>query len=737
MATINKQMKTFNVPSGNDTICYEVVDDKGRKCLAKDWETNSGAAFAAGEYVIKDGVVYQFKTAHTAGAAWSSSEVDATNLGAELQNLKSALNQSSNALAGYSNEASYTLPDSIFVQGSINATTGEDTDNAARIKSKSIIPITTGMKIKFTAGTVITHYALRFYDITGSICGQQGFGNADTTISDSDYCYFRIVFRSGDGSTNITPAQYDATVTVVTKMLTEIQNTIRIGAKTFITSSANMTAPYDDLNTFPVNSFCLYQMSGDGPAHMPSDVNVGKGISVYSYNSIKDAVNGCVQILIQNDGNAYWRIGWNNSYRDWVAIGAKGEIDTLKASTQNIVAHNEYQRGFTFDDISGADSTDASGWMSKYAYKAGYVEKLRIKLTDTTSGYVLIIGANTETVLFITSVSASESGILDITVNKPINEPFYVGIRLAKVAYITSSSAPQYDYSNSIPGASKLPTVNVGQKLSITWKSNMRIYFAIEAVYSDSLTAAVSAMPSLSEYNLAYASFSMFPTIGIIGDSYASGEIFKSSTSAVDSYYLSWGQTIARQCGVSVTNYSQGGMDTHKFVNYSAAQPGSINRLEADDPKHLYLLVLGINDPTNNGGISYLGTIADIPTESPYTSHPDTFYGNYGEIIERIKAHAENAKIIMVTTAYTDSVRVQFNAAIEELAEHYQIPCMVQLDNPFLSSNLYWNTMYYGHPTAVTYSAMAQAFIQMFGKCAYEYYEYFKDYILPTDYPLS
>ena len=31
MATINKEMKTFNVPSGNDTVKYEIVDAAERE----------------------------------------------------------------------------------------------------------------------------------------------------------------------------------------------------------------------------------------------------------------------------------------------------------------------------------------------------------------------------------------------------------------------------------------------------------------------------------------------------------------------------------------------------------------------------------------------------------------------------------------------------------------------------------------------------------------------------------
>lgn len=90
MAITNKIMKTFNVPNGSNTTCYEIVDDKGRKCIAKDWYANSTAKFNAGEYVIKDGVCYRFTTTHAANTSWSSSEVAATNLGAELSDVKSA-----------------------------------------------------------------------------------------------------------------------------------------------------------------------------------------------------------------------------------------------------------------------------------------------------------------------------------------------------------------------------------------------------------------------------------------------------------------------------------------------------------------------------------------------------------------------------------------------------------------------------------------------------------------------
>lgn len=101
MATINKTMKTFNVPNGNNVVCYEILDDKGRKAIAKDWATHSSEAFVVGEYTMKDGVVYRFTSPHTAGSAWNSSEVTATNLGAEITALANATKSDAIADAGY------------------------------------------------------------------------------------------------------------------------------------------------------------------------------------------------------------------------------------------------------------------------------------------------------------------------------------------------------------------------------------------------------------------------------------------------------------------------------------------------------------------------------------------------------------------------------------------------------------------------------------------------------------
>ena len=94
MAIVNKTMHKFNVVHDGDTNSYEIVDKAGRKMSVQRWEDNSAKAFTAGEYIEKDGKFYKFKTNHTAGSAWSASEVVETNIGSELTDLKLAFKQS-------------------------------------------------------------------------------------------------------------------------------------------------------------------------------------------------------------------------------------------------------------------------------------------------------------------------------------------------------------------------------------------------------------------------------------------------------------------------------------------------------------------------------------------------------------------------------------------------------------------------------------------------------------------
>lgn len=216
-----------------------------------------------------------------------------------------------------------------------------------------------------------------------------------------------------------------------------------------------------------------------------------------------------------------------------------------------------------------------------------------------------------------------------------------------------------------------------------------------------------------------YVSLSLFSKFGVIGDSYASGEVYFDGKFH-DIYEISWGQILARKLGTSCVNFSGGGYSTRGWLNNSKG----LARMLDTEAQDIYYLCLGIND-ANNYGEEYLGAVADIKED--YTQNPDTFFGNYGRIIGNIQEHAPNAKIVMFTIVPTTDMKATYNEAIIEIANHFGIPYVVQTDDPFFTSDLYVDGKVQSHPVTVVYSGMATAFERLLKRCIIENFEYFKD----------
>ena len=231
-----------------------------------------------------------------------------------------------------------------------------------------------------------------------------------------------------------------------------------------------------------------------------------------------------------------------------------------------------------------------------------------------------------------------------------------------------------------------------------------------------------SAQPISADYMP--SSIAQFIKIGVVGDSYASGEIvLPPDYNFIDYYNLSWGQCIARRNGITCTNYSKGGLSTRSWLTSEKGQ----TLLTSSAPDNLYLLALGIND-ANNLGLDYLGSIEDI--KSDYTQNADTFYGNYGKIISIIMAKSSTAKLVMLDLANDNNSDLYntYNTAIKEIAKHFGIPYIHENDDSFFNSAFYKDKSY-GHPTATTYGGMAVAIERLFAKCCVDNVNYFRNYI--------
>lgn len=218
-------------------------------------------------------------------------------------------------------------------------------------------------------------------------------------------------------------------------------------------------------------------------------------------------------------------------------------------------------------------------------------------------------------------------------------------------------------------------------------------------------------------------SISIFPSIGVVGSSSASGELYDSnSASKGDHYEFSWGETLGRMAGCSSYVYGHGGLTTRGFI--STGHDRGLTKLLADAPKDLYILTLGAND-RNVLGEDYLGTSADI------TTFADTFYGNYSYIISQIINHAPASKIVIMTNYFNrqpnlNALDLSYNQAVLDIASYYGIAVIRPENDPYFLSD-FGKALTSGHPRFTGYAAMAKAFVRMIEDEMYANRAYFDD----------
>ena len=201
-----------------------------------------------------------------------------------------------------------------------------------------------------------------------------------------------------------------------------------------------------------------------------------------------------------------------------------------------------------------------------------------------------------------------------------------------------------------------------------------------------------------------YITATMWNTIAGVGDSYTEGGMWMHGAWIPDASdkSLSYIACIGKKNGVNYENFGVGGATTRSYQTSSGGLPKVLSNPKAD----LYYLGLGIND-AQTLGIQYLGSISDIHED--YTLNPDTFYGNYGRIIDQIKAYAPNAKFIMIACMRGADMGANydtFSNAIKNIAQHYGFPFIdPKTDIAFQSYAM--QTLSNNHPTPAGYTILA------------------------------
>lgn len=132
------------------------------------------------------------------------------------------------------------------------------------------------------------------------------------------------------------------------------------------------------------------------------------------------------------------------------------------------------------------------------------------------------------------------------------------------------------------------------------------------------------------------------------------------------------------------------------------------------DGNHLcsaYIIGLAVNDMDSSKLPGGVGEESDIDLEDYTNNNPDTFYGCYGTIIQKILEIQPLAKIFIFTVPMSNEQANIFNTAIRNIASKFSNVYLIDLASPeniqFYNSTLIQKCLKFGHYNAIGYRQMA------------------------------
>lgn len=510
--------------------------------------------------------------------------------------------------------------------------------------------------------------------------------------------------------------------------------------KTIVYDKAASKPPYNDLNSLEDNTIVTYTTDIAKIRHAPENLITGstQGATVITvnYSSTNSDGAGRVQVLITNKADQFVRVNWGSPatwgewkssiFRNYPIIYPESadkpfdNLDTLPGNSLILYSG-------AIDDLPGApDKTflkrDNGALVLTLAshlsgYDTGTFQFMMLNNGQTFTrlkwgqdpvygewSHALTKYDFTGIMAYTTDIDGGRYVDLD---KLPVN---------TTVTYSLDSvhTAKLVHYPSKHPGTVRTLSCDIGETAGMIQflVDNKNVLYHRIGWGNNHLWSGWKA-----ETNELEPSISLFQNIGIIGDSYASGELYVDGK-YIDHYDISWGQILARKNGVKAVNFSKGGLTTRDWLT----NEHGLLLLNSSDPQDLYIIALGINDYQKLGD-AYLGVENDVNTQA------NTFYGNYGKIITAIRAKAPQAKIVLSTMSYDgQGTAHNYNEAIKTLAQHFGLPVIEQNNDALFTSDLYLNHMVGGHPTAPIYAAMANAFQRLIEESMIDNLDYFMTY---------
>ena len=201
----------------------------------------------------------------------------------------------------------------------------------------------------------------------------------------------------------------------------------------------------------------------------------------------------------------------------------------------------------------------------------------------------------------------------------------------------------------------------------------------------------------------------IFKHVGVIGDSLSSGEFESHDEDGNvlyhDMYEYSWPAVLQRLTGTEYHNYSRGGMTAKEFYESWADQNGFWQ------PQQAYVVALGNNDVFVFG--HPVGSAQDVHPDAP-ESNPDTFFGNLGRILSRLKCLEKDARIFLVSMQRrgeepADSMICGIAAEMRRLCAMFSFTYLIDManDGPAYDEQMRATFAMGFHPNAVGYYCYA------------------------------
>jgi len=220
-------------------------------------------------------------------------------------------------------------------------------------------------------------------------------------------------------------------------------------------------------------------------------------------------------------------------------------------------------------------------------------------------------------------------------------------------------------------------------------------------------------------------------TLGCIGDSLSSGEM-ESRKDEKNSYHdyfeYSWGQFLARAAGLTVYNFSRGGMSAKGFLNAE----GWLDFRNPEKKCQAYVIALGVNDTER--GVPIMGDVATDVNPTDCEQNADTFAGDMGRIMSHIKEIEPKARIFLMTIPRHDRVceaesKKELHAKIiYDLAEKFEFTYVIDMHKhmPVVDAQISKVYRMGGHMNAMGYKLMSEYVMSYMDYIIRENYEDFK-----------